>query len=955
MKKKILLFFIIFLVFPKNILASELILTAKETVINSGDIKYYNSHGKVIDLPISTYTITSGQSGNYNYANMACVSLNPGKKLDSSYYINLEFDSRKCSDESNSKDYRCMTSSIMVNVSDKYTRNLTTSLFLAQSGIDFGNDNYLVYKNTSDKMKDGDFTLINMTTKLNNNYMFYTTGESRTVLLNSNNELNNILKSGYTTNSYNFLHLKPIEDDGNKQELLCMSNYRTIVQDYHDENYTPIEEDESNAGNNERTDDLPYDCKISTEMKLMDKKMDVIINKKPLSTKDNYNEANRIGGAKYLVNNDYCQLYCRETIKYHFYDTVYAMAGQYFIYDISPTDTNVTAYFTGEKQCTTAVNYKEFKTDYLKKTKAVTDTFSEYVKWLKAVKIKAQVHDQDESCICDWKECSYGCIELGENRKGLFCKKWGNIEIGMINSEGPVTIWHRGWNGEDYQNFYYNGSANMIGGSVIQSFRDIVHLVGGKECKGERPSSGACNAQCTPGIPTNIFNSAKEADDQANSDAKSFLAAALEAYREALHAREQAIADIWECSLSDTSEFAGELKTTNGNISFQGASGYGVKGEISKNYNNGTDFGFFDDEADKNVITYGETGVTHDKEYGETPVLEGFLVPEDELPYTVSATGYCNNENYEDRCTTNQLKGTLSYEYEELDYVECNVEKDNPDGAKCKVEKRKIPSVNMGNFFAYAEMNIKQVQTYFVHVYSGIVSTSPMGNISSIELEPNIYPVSLMTPKGSYPVTFKYSKVGDDEIRRTTREDPGNGSYTCNVVVDNDTTLFDCEGGCCYDSTGKKICSTGETCKNKNPDGTCNSDALSLGFVYRTIDLESIFPSNRTPGSNWQVTGASSIINSIQTVGNGIWGEEPEYSFELTPQNRSLISNYNKDAEKANEFYTIGSESATYVGSGYLSNTLINCGVSSDKEFVNCRSSFLKDGATLGYFTGGKN
>jgi len=125
-------------------------------------------------------------------------------------------------------------------------------------------------------------------------------------------------------------------------------------------------------------------------------------------------------------------------------------------------------------------------------------------------------------------------------------------------------------------------------------------------------------------------------------------------------------------------------------------------------------------------------------------------------------------------------------------------------------------------------------------------------------------------------------------------------------------------GICCNDDGLRYECQTCDEycCGDECPDG----DPSGITFVYRTIDLDDVFPNDRYPRWNWTngaYVGTSSdkyhLLNytvnpdartaNIESKGYEIYKDanEVDYNITLTPQNIQKIRNYNKNVSDINQ------------------------------------------------------
>jgi len=236
----------------------------------------------------------------------------------------------------------------------------------------------------------------------------------------------------------------------------------------------------------------------------------------------------------------------------------------------------------------------------------------------------------------------------------------------------------------------------------------------------------------------------------------------------------------------------------------------------------------------------------------------------------------------------------------------------------------------------------KTPSTFYSQHPSGTITTN--GNLPNTTLV-NGLPVSIKTEKGRHQFELRLKNIGEyydqsscksgrimgDENSVLDVKNKENGKtgkfmaeYMCYYDVNCPECEFDCEGPLC------EI----EQCDGKECKATCIGNGCAydnkagLSYAYRTVSLNSLNPSNRKLGYNWDVDNsvkAKETVRKIESDGENAY-EEPEYSFTLTPALITAIKEYNR-AELSN--------------GGYANDTLTCSDDRYGNKNVNCESDFI--------------
>lgn len=244
----------------------------------------------------------------------------------------------------------------------------------------------------------------------------------------------------------------------------------------------------------------------------------------------------------------------------------------------------------------------------------------------------------------------------------------------------------------------------------------------------------------------------------------------------------------------------------------------------------------------------------------------------------------------------------------ELSYNICNT-----SGGKyyCNNEtKVNIPNNSMATVKFEKEAQFYQSRKFYTQPYTGIIATEDTKTDEGIwiKLQDYAYPIEINKPDGKYDVLVNVGKISNINSFK----------YECSYQTFNDTLKYVCGAeNCCMIIDGVYYGKDGSKTDYATYVKECEN-ASSLGFVYRSVDLQNLFPNDRAKGSNWN--GKTNLITAIEELGNDVWQKEPQYVIELTPNNIKEIRKYN---DSVNGIYT--------------NNTLV-C-----DENLNCTSKFLTD------------
>lgn len=371
----------------------------------------------------------------------------------------------------------------------------------------------------------------------------------------------------------------------------------------------------------------------------------------------------------------------------------------------------------------------------------------------------------------------------------------------------------------------------------------------------------------------------------------------------------------------------------------------------------------------KDILEYtfkADSSVEYEDYYTDLIKIEGEQSDQNDI----ATIKYCNGGNckYKDICPTCETDPSSSIteglNRENLIFWECSGEGTN---SRCEKQTKDVPISKAAYVTTEKEEAYYQSVNFFTEIYTGNVNTTGGNNYIPIEDEENqtnyLYPIELKKANGEYDVVEAFKNINKEFRKKLGLVLIKDIEYKCSIEVCNETVLY--EGKCDEepDPPGcdrSRECCPGDTyLNNKNcakGDDYCHSETTccpgdmypynkncpeespktSLGFIFRPIEMESVFPNLRAVGRNWSTS--LSVIDAIESISKDFWSETtPQYSVTITPNQLNQIKAYNLTQNSSG---------------GYL-NYSLNCTDSSgDGNPANCTSTFLKDKiATLEYAT----
>lgn len=222
-----------------------------------------------------------------------------------------------------------------------------------------------------------------------------------------------------------------------------------------------------------------------------------------------------------------------------------------------------------------------------------------------------------------------------------------------------------------------------------------------------------------------------------------------------------------------------------------------------------------------------------------------------------------------------------------------------------------------------------------------------------------VFPVKVTTPRNMYKYTYLLTNIGmyNNSLTKVgrlmggTNPVAGNNTRTCFYEVLENICL------CCADvidtevvsnvsklSTSKALSAAGSSYKVSSYKGVSEDDKKNvvgqLGFYNNTVSLADFTGgSNRDVGSNWrgktkylvegnvEVTNKGAVLkNYIESKGENVYNDDPEYSYTLNPAAMSAIRTYNE----TNGYQVRATTLTTYGPLLITSNNIKNWKVTND-------------------------
>lgn len=613
----------------------------------------------------------------------------------------------------------------------------------------------------------------------------------------------------------------------------------------------------------ELEENMPDDCEDSTTGRIEDATMCNILN-----SEDKYKEEYR----KTEYENEFCKVYCRETLIFSFMDKETAYAGQAFQHSVG-------SYYSGKaylstvilsrKQCASEVDYDNWLVQYKEADDKVRTTWNTLKEWEAFYNLnsgKYTDYETDDGCSASHCSCPAGAKIYME---------WSYASFNTTDSNGYTSM-----SSEHTKTRSSSSSSCSSGGHSCSccptTGADGKTTWGSKWCE-------TCSCSC--------------ASDADSGYVSRNYTSALTAYKNALDLRDKLLYQIQDCNfMSDNDSNNRGITTTAVYTKNKYGPYYTTKS--GGNYTTGANLKTY-----KSVVNGYKPGNTieidYEENYGYGEDYDVDIVNEQTDNYAVTI-GYSDKEAWKDYCKED-CDGSL-YDLSRTPYLTDTTDNINywtctgsETSAKCTKNTLVIPKNKLANIVVETETIHYQDAEFYTQVFTGKTSTNKDNVGYWIELDKHIFPVGVTRLTGNYGIKLDYSNLG--ESGKPNNRHMSDGNYTCSYDVINELTIYDCNDGyhVCYPCSG-----TEEQCEGYNY-GT------GLGVYFRNINLSDIFPNSkfspnysnvnsntRNIGQNWLTTNAIQVINEIQKYGENVWtNKEPMYSITLSHDAMKTIRNHN--------------------------------------------------------------
>lgn len=645
--------------------------------------------------------------------------------------------------------------------------------------------------------------------------------------------------------------------------------------------------------------DLSSNCEESTTGKIEDPQFCAVIADETSC---------KAGDSNFLFitdSNKYCKVYIREIYEYEFMPKIQAVSGRYFVYDVKSKASNnnhkwLSIITTKREVLSSNIKVETFKKDLDEANKKIRSAYTEWQKWKALAELGGYTSTTSETQTCPSRggSCCPGHKKTSSQYLSpyYYCDLHDTVSNFGSCSE-KLTLYEYTWKAK-----YPNDKGQRL--DAVETRKDTGTL----NCPGAC-SSSPCSSE-------------KEEVDLAEVQAyfESNEASSRKKYETAISYRDSLITDIENCNLVAGSSYYNQLPKENEfngeyNLSFD----FDLASGSSDNYNSNYEK-FVDVQREK--IDNSKITFTYDKKE----------VPDEEL-----YKAYCPGT------------GDAACEYD--------ISKDiNFSSASCQVAKVECGDNGCTDIMIDVPCNTAVLYTitedygYYqdaklaTNMYYGEIELrdgiSGENKNNWINLDDYSFPIDVNAT--DITVNVSYTIKGQRKSFKTSK-----GEYICSVDLCNETTNYagqacPCTRNCICDTPAGVERVGNSCCKKVGMTLICNdsgTESDTLGFYFRAVDLNNLFPNERPAGKNWQ--GSKEIIEKIETLGDDIWvenkginGVESQYTVELTAENRKKITEYNKTKI-----------SSVYNG-GYMDNSLV-C----NSNYV-CESEFLKllaNGSVNGY------
>ena len=628
---------------------------------------------------------------------------------------------------------------------------------------------------------------------------------------------------------------------------------------------------------------MPKDCEDDgTNGTISDPTMCTIMNSIS-SVKNSYKKKD--------YGNEYCTVYCRESLKFTFMDKETAIAGRYFNHNVESYKTNkqyLSTVILSTRQCSSIIDYDKWKKAYDSANQNVLNT------WNQLKKIEAQVNNT--TSIESSKDCAGGSIsgcrhshdddfDCKYDKNGIWGCDHSKYTIpGTYCNSATIKCTSYDWSGARYRHTYSNGSIGIIN-------------VGG---------SDTCSLSCD--ITCSGCNNSVTAASAPSYGGESG------AYNNAVSTRNSLVNKINSCNFVEGSDAYNKVMDYNpkNTINIYYAENF--------EYNQGYDINI------KNVSTSNEVVKrTYDN--------------------SSDWNSFCGKD-----CNGNLSNLSSSSNNVTLTYWDCS---GSETSAICSNKGVNVPQNRLANIEVERETQHYQSNEFYVQAFTGEVDIEAGKTGYWFYLNDNykhLYPVSSVRRSGNYGIKVTYSDLGDPESTRKM----ANGNYTCSYDVTNELTIYDCDDNyddhtCkCLDGTDCSKNVDGQVGMGVYYRPISLNDVFPHSSYSPTVG-GTINVNTRNIGENWTTAKAVQVVKEIQSSGdNLIIDKKPQYVVKLTPTIMKKIRSYNdKTTYLDNSIYKCDNNLICY--SSFLDKDLKNIMGSSNYRNLYSKDSSIKSDSLFYY------
>jgi len=395
--------------------------------------------------------------------------------------------------------------------------------------------------------------------------------------------------------------------------------------------------------------------------------------------------------------NEYCDVFCRETLSFTFMDKETAIAGRYFQHNVNAKHSNLSYLSTvilSSRQCISVIDYSRWEKDYIEANDRVRTTWNTY-KETEAQKNHEESHDEYAETSCGPDSCDCGCDRYCDPpNEGDCCDS--------CTYPGEALHASDSWTWYDSPGAYYNRTDEYGNEHYTNAYRK----------SGSSSYSSSCDS-CAGSV-------------YLRGDAGSPVSVEYDPYVRALAKRDELEKKIKNCNFVE------------GTDSYNRVMNYVPKNQVKMDYYENSP------EGGENYAI----SIANDK----TPVYVnryGYYNQSDKW------ADYCSGECEND---LSSLSKTSYYENNLLYWVCSGSEGGaNCDDDTAKV----FPNNTITYIQVESETLHYQKQDFYTQVYTGKVDTMPNDVGYWIPLEPHVWPVSANRPSGEYDISIEYYNLGD--------------------------------------------------------------------------------------------------------------------------------------------------------------------------------------------------